>query len=856
MEIRTIHGPRSATLSIVGEITDEGAATAVAEIDHLANSYFYPEVVIEITSDGGPTQALDHLVEAMDRWSRTGPRVITRVPMRANSAAALLVSAGAVREAARHATLNYHGARIPRPEMVTRQGAAFMESALASTDKASIRRLAERVLAAAPREAPPEQAAKRLSGFDPAVLKRITVPKAKRSGTVERIQAIRRLLADCRAGNDRKPLEALLKRLFDADVSISASLALELGLLDRVLPSGGTSEANAGTAAGPALRVPEWEALHEGGMVDEALLRRHVLILGESGSGKTASGVLPLAAALGRSPERLACALVIDPKRELLERLEAAAHADVSVRRLKLDEDPAGLCVMGSEAEALREDVRAGRVITAATRILMRVDSLDPNDATGALCGRMPASHDPYWPREGGRMAIAVLAFALMLMNRVRRVAAADGNAHLAGNRNPPAKSDDDLPDGKVRWLIGDASAASDEASDASDRGCGDEGLDLALAGASTPAAAVPPPSLGHRLPKPSSRLLGDFKAACAPGPDGSPGLNVVASADWLLRKAFWPTARKQGEVVLSPREPLPAAKLAQRLIDHEGLHDEERDALGRVEFHCMLNSGPGRNGHYLGIAGQASTAFAAFAEPGVARALHFGVESARADTQADALDLPRLVDGELGPTVLVHQPARGGHLAARALKAMFFEAVLESPKRRTNGTSMPLAAYVADEFHRFVTSGQEHGEQSFLDTCRSFGCACILACQGIASVRHALAGAGAGDAGSHAVDVLLINTASKMFFRTSERASLNILDSLAPLVNGNSLTSVRPPSAMAPGECYAALGDGRFERRQLGMLAEDPPERERERRRQSADGADIGESPVPEPDEHQPGLS
>ena len=27
----------------------------------------------------------------------------------------------------------------------------------------------------------------------------------------------------------------------------------------------------------------------------------------------------------------------------------------------------------------------------------------------------------------------------------------------------------------------------------------------------------------------------------------------------------------------------------------------------------------------------------------------------------------------------------------------------------------------------------------------------------------------------------------------------------------------------MAPGECYAALGDGRFERRQLGMLADGP---------------------------------
>ncbi len=142
----------------------------------------------------------------------------------------------------------------------------------------------------------------------------------------------------------------------------------------------------------------------------------------------------------------------------------------------------------------------------------------------------------------------------------------------------------------------------------------------------------------------------------------------------------------------------------------------------------------------------------------------------------------------------------------------------------------MPLAAYISDEFHRFVTANKHHGEQSFLDTCRSFGCICVLACQSIASMRHALAGMGAAHAGDQAVDILLTNTANKFLFRTSEPASLHLLDSLAPLVEGNRLTSVRPPAALSPGECYAAVGDGRFERRQLDMLADGQAnERERE---------------------------
>ena len=256
-----------------------------------------------------------------------------------------------------------------------------------------------------------------------------------------------------------------------------------------------------------------------------------------------------------------------------------------------------------------------------------------------------------------------------------------------------------------------------------------------------------------------------------------------------------------------------------------------------------------------MGVAGHAAAGLADFATPAVARSLRFGVEPGAEAAGADRLDLPRLVDGKGGPTVLVHQPDGGGALAARALKAAFFEAVLDSAARRERGQAMPLAAYVADEFHRFATASARHGEQSFLDACRSFGCFCVLACQGVSSVRHALSESGAGHTGWHAVEVLLTNTATKLFFRTSEGASLDLIDSLSPLAaNGMSLSRTRPPAAMAPGECYAALADGRFERRQLDMLpGSGAPEEADGRRGAAEEPQEPPAEPLPPPPAKEP---
>ena len=67
------------------------------------------------------------------------------------------------------------------------------------------------------------------------------------------------------------------------------------------------------------------------------------------------------------------------------------------------------------------------------------------------------------------------------------------------------------------------------------------------------------------------------------------------------------------------------------------------------------------------------------------------------------------------------------------------------------------------------------------------------------------------------AVSVLLNNVGTKLFFRTTDEGTIGRIRSLCPTRPGRpAVVDVRPPSTLSPGECYAALPDGRFERRQL----------------------------------------
>ncbi|PTN31767.1 TraM recognition domain-containing protein [Desulfonatronum sp. SC1] len=147
-----------------------------------------------------------------------------------------------------------------------------------------------------------------------------------------------------------------------------------------------------------------------------------------------------------------------------------------------------------------------------------------------------------------------------------------------------------------------------------------------------------------------------------------------------------------------------------------------------------------------------------------------------------------------------------------RSVKNKFFQLVqCRSNKQRP-------VAYICDEFQRFVTADPDSGEQSFLDRCRAHRVSCILATQSLASIKYALHGIPGADA---AIDVMLNNTANKIYFRNTDVDTAKTMHALfpEPPIGDKSVTRVRPPSTLHPGEAYYLLSNGEWGRRQLPLF-------------------------------------
>ena len=283
---------------------------------------------------------------------------------------------------------------------------------------------------------------------------------------------------------------------------------------------------------------------------------------------------------------------------------------------------------------------------------------------------------------------------------------------------------------------------------------------------------------------------------------------------------------------------PTAAECLALALNEHGGELAKVGGTIG--EFARMRTHAPSQ---YVGVMGYGASIMEEFARPGVGRVVYFGCERAvrgkreglrgesANDSEGDAtrggfLDFRESVSSREGAgTVYVYQPSRHKHdeLIAKACKSLFFEAVLDSEERKVPDPSMPLAGYIADEFQRFVTADLVHGEQSFLDVCRSFGAFAVLACQSIASLRYALCDLeGDPDKRNSAIDIIYNNTATKLFFRSTDQETVGRVRTVSPIMwDGNSVIDFRPLSTLKAGECYASFPDGRFERVQIEEYGE-----------------------------------
>ena len=395
--------------------------------------YFYDEIeFVIVAASGGHIGVLRHLNDALARWRAAGVHIRTRVVASAESAAALMLSLGDERIAEPGATLLYHAVRIPEVTQLTAHGCAALGMNLERIDELWIAQLVERALGnRGPREyyeCGPE---------DESVLRNLLGAKARGRRAKRRVgdlaRALERRVESAVAQGDRNRLARLYRRLFEMDIYISAQVAYVLRLVDRI----GTAPATATQATGPVgLTIPEWKSLHPpDGAIPRAVLTRHTLILGETGSGKTVSGVLPVVGAMARAPEgAMGCGLVIDPKRELravLERIAPQRLRTVTTEDVVLD-------VMAGPHRCLTEDLAAGRHRSATVRILHRVASFSPANPAHVLePHEVGSSNAEFFNREGCELLITMLVLIMV----VTAPQAPEPDDWLCHDREAPAPS-------------------------------------------------------------------------------------------------------------------------------------------------------------------------------------------------------------------------------------------------------------------------------------------------------------------------------------------------------------------------------------------------------------------------------
>ena len=935
-------GVDRATVTIMTRITEESMIDLISEIERLIFGYFYPRIELRISSPGGELVALDYYLDAVTRFRQHGVRIQTRALTQAGSAAAAILSLGdAPRTAAGSTLLRYHFHRVAEAQEVTADIAGELQRVLGYMDHKMTARIAERAFQgygrknAARRGArPPEPGVDAFSGPDWQVINLLTgkrsVGDAGAKARSRSLAALRRRVArDCERHDDPSGFYRLYEELFGIDVTITPALARELRLIDRLADDGGGP---AGTEAGPreqAVTIPEWRPIFSpDGEIARADLCRHVIVFGETGSGKTQSAILPVLKAIlhraspsyaGATP--VSCAVVIDPKKELLPVLNNGASAGVAMEVLDTGaerEEGLKLNLMIGDW-SIEKDLASDDMLGAAGKILKRCASFAPgNSAFQTLLGR-GTGDNAYWKGQGVRLAQTVIGLLLVVLKH-RKVIFDPENLNdraphikanlrafgiIAGFIAPEAERAGEAYAGLMRQLddIRDRmqlEEAQDRVQRSRTRPFGRPADDDKDPHERTEAECRKPffdvetrrelraawkdyidrlcggprknPALRRQFRGPrkdfaelvmcrrtfvTSEVLGRLRAAaqacwdlaCPMLEDGSirPCRNLIKLASdfkGLFFNAGTGSAfREPGQLVREeslPDDPIKESRPRHVFLAHRLMQDYLRrclpagqglkDAFDEVDyFHglCLMRRS---NDHYMGLFAFAKPCFVDFSDSGPANVLFFGCEpflEARKALTGRAEDYNPFADkinAKGGGTIFVYQPHLGhgrDPLIARVLKAVFFETVLGDARRQENGAGMPLVAYVADEFHRFITSDRVHGEQSFFDTCRSFGAFCVVASQSMASLHHALGGDSYTNKDEKAVEILLNNTGTKLFFRTTDSALHETIERLCPLTPSlPKVTQVRPPSTLRPGECYAVVTDGRFLRCRIDLKA------------------------------------
>jgi len=156
---------------------------------------------------------------------------------------------------------------------------------------------------------------------------------------------------------------------------------------------------------------------------------------------------------------------------------------------------------------------------------------------------------------------------------------------------------------------------------------------------------------------------------------------------------------------------------------------------------------------------------------------------------------------------VVVYVPSAVSPIAdmvGRCIKSKFFEFAFQRENK------VRPFFYIVDEAHRFLTAGEQDGEQSLLDRCRAFRTGVVLSTQSIASMSYRLESSAGG--GYNALQIILNNCGNALYFRTSDIQTQNHLRQRIPdppVPNRPHVINVRPLTSLSVGSCYALRANG-----------------------------------------------
>lgn len=511
--------------------------------------------------------------------------------------------------------------------------------------------------------------------------------------------------------------------------------------------------------------IPEWESIRMGSISDSEL-HRHFMFLGETGSGKTVSAIQPLCRlAFSNKKDLPSAGLVVDPKSEIGNYLANILGDEARKRMIRIKSDNPGPILWQFENVSI--EGRNGKSLME--EIMTFADSYN---------GQKSTTHDRFWVDSSSQIISEIISIDVALFNHTNGRKAKNIGLFWSDFYTCLALTSEESRSENSRILI---KALNDGQLPSCLTKC-------PLKNCSNEDAVK---YVGKTVYKKENYLSHIAK------------LMEVSTylGDGFLKSGNVSLSETSGSRAFNNFWAFFIVFLETYCID--GIHLFADHTTCFRQFTCMEDA------TYSGILAVFNSLVNEFTD----KEFYTKVSINPFEGPDKILSSKEVIENG---QIVVYEP---GHITSvtvcvgKVLKAGFFKALLV-PKR-LNNPDVRQFFYICDEFHRFITHDEQSGEQSFLDRCRAYKVCCALATQSLSSLRYAFP----GEKGNQAINILITNTGTKLFFRSADSGTSSTLMDLIPEPYSKDrphVVRVRPPSTLQTGECYYVLVNGRVGRGQV----------------------------------------